>query len=278
MSQQGNQVPKLPPSAAGWVKWHDWNAQAFRPVTTWVCEATKVAAGHRVLDLGSGTGLPSLELARRAGPTGQVIATDVSPEMLAALATNARKANLANIECREMGAEKIEFPDDSFDVVTCAFVLMFRPDPAAVVREMRRVLKPGGRFAVTVWDEPAKNPFFTAAIEPVGRFITLPGPDPKSPGSFGLAVAGKLAGVLRAGGLSDFTVESRPFKVTFESVDQHWQIFSDMAPPLKAAAQTLPEGDLRRLKEAIAEALGPFVEGGRVFLTATPLCAAGRRD
>jgi SAM-dependent methyltransferase len=247
-------------------------------VPTWVCEATQVAAGQRVLDLGSGTGLPSLELAKRVGPSGQVIATDVSPEMLAALAANARKANLANIECREMSAEKIEFPDDSFDVVTCAFVLMFRPDPAAVVREIRRVLKPGGRFAVVVWDEPAKNPFFTAAIEPVGRFIPLPIPDPKAPGTFGLAAAGKLADVLRAGGFSDSTVESLPFKVMFESVGQHWQIFSEMAPPLKAAAESLPEGDLTRLKKAIADGLRPHTEDGRVFLTATPLCAAGRID
>jgi SAM-dependent methyltransferase len=198
--------------------------------------------------------------------------------MLAALASNARKEKLGNIECREMSAEKIEFPDDSFDVVTCVFVLMFRPDPVAVVREIRRALKPGGRFCIVVWDESAKNPYFTAAIEPIGRFITLPVPNPKAPGSFGLAAPGKLAGVLRAGGFSDFTVESRPFKVTFESVGQHWQIFSEMAPPLKAATETLPRGDLERLKEAIADGLRPYTEDGRVLLTATPIYAVGRNN
>jgi SAM-dependent methyltransferase len=217
-------------------------------------------------------------MARRVGPSGNVIATDVSPEMLAALASNARKADLANIDCREMSADKIEFPDNSFDAVTCSFVLMFRPDPAAVVREILRVLKPGGRFALVVWDEPAKNPFFTAAIDPVGRFIPLPIPDPRAPGTFRLAADGELAGVLRAGGFSDFTVESRPFKVMFESALQHWQIFSEMAPPLKAAAETLPAGDLRRLKDAIAEGLAPYTEGAHILLTATPICAAGRRD
>ena len=266
----------MPSSAAGWVKWHDWNAQAFQSVTTWVCEATQVATGHRVLDLGSGTGLPSLQLAKRVGPTGQVNATDISSDMVTALASNARKLKLTNIDCREMSAEKIEFSDHSFDVVTCTFVLMFRPDPTAVVREIRRVLKPGGRFAVVVWDEPAKNPFFTAAIEPVGRFIPLPVPGPNAPGTFGLAAAGKLAGVLRAGGFSDFTVESRPFKVMFESVGQHWQIFSEMAPPLKTAAESLPESALRLLKETIADGLRPYTEDGGVFLTATPICAAGR--
>jgi len=84
--------------------------------------------------------------------------------------------------------------------------------------------------------------------------------------------------VLRAGGFSDFTVESLPFKVMFESVGQHWQIFSEMAPPLKAAAESLPEGDLRRLKDAIADGLRPYTEDGRAFLTATPICAAGRID
>jgi SAM-dependent methyltransferase len=236
-----------------------------------------VAAGHHVLDLGSGTGLPSLEVARRVGPSGKVIATDVSPEMLAALASNARKSGLENMDCREMSADKIEFPDHSFDVVTCTFVLMFRPDPAAVVREIRRVLKTGGRFAIVVWDEPAKNPFFTAAIEPVGRFIPSAPPDPKAPGTFRLAADGEFSAVLRAGGFSNFTVESRPFKVMFESVVQHWQIFSDMAPPVKAAAETLPQEDLRRLRDAIADALGPYSEGGRILLPATPICAAGRK-
>jgi SAM-dependent methyltransferase len=155
---------------------------------------------------------------------------------------------------------------------------MFRPDPVAVVREIRRALKPGGRFCIVVWDESAKNPYFTAAIEPIGRFITLPVPNPKAPGSFGLAAPGKLAGVLRAGGFSDFTVESRPFKVTFESVGQHWQIFSEMAPPLKAATETLPRGDLERLKEAIADGLRPYTEDGRVLLTATPIYAVGRNN
>lgn len=266
------QISTQPSSAQGWVKWHDWNQRAMQPVTGWVCDASAATAGEQVLDLGCGTGLPSLALAARVQPTGQVTAIDVSPEMLEAARENAAKAGLTNVVFREMSADSLDFEDTSFDVVSCACLLMFRPEPVKTVAGARRVLKPGGRLAVVVWDSAVQNPFFTAALEPVARFISLPPTDPKSPGTFRLA-GDELEKVVRAGGFENVRLRTLAFNVAFESVERHWEIFSEMAPPVKAARQTLGAVDLERLKAAIAEGLRPYMEGERVLLPATCVCA-----
>lgn len=272
MTEPRPQISTQSSSAAGWVKWHDWNERAMRPVTNWVCEASLARAGQQVLDLGCGTGLPSLALATRVQSNGHVTATDVSPEMLAAARKNAASAGLSNIVFREMSADSLDFEDAAFDIVSCVCLLMFRPDPVRTIAGARRVLKEGGRLAVVVWDAAEKNPFFTTVLGPVGRFVSLPATDPRAPGSFRLA-GDELEQVVRAGGFEDVRVQTVAFEVAFESVERHWEVFSEMAPPVKAARDALAPTDLERLKAAIRESLRPYMQGERVLLPATCTCA-----
>ena len=92
----------------------------------------------------------TLMAARRVGPTGNVLATDVSASMLKVAAEAARKAGLTNVETRVMNAENLELDTDSFDAVICRNALMLFPNPAKALTEMRRVVKPGGKVAVMV--------------------------------------------------------------------------------------------------------------------------------
>jgi SAM-dependent methyltransferase len=272
MTQTIPQVSTTASGTPGWVKWHGWNERAMQPVTSWICDASAAKAGEHVLDLGCGTGLPSLALAARVQPNGAVTAIDVSPEMLAAARKNAADVGLGNLVFREMSADSLDFDDASFDVVTSAFMLMFRPEPARTIAGARRVLKKGGRLAVVVWDAAETNPFFTTALGPVARFVSPPPTDPKGPGSFCLA-GGELEKVMRAAGFEEIRVQTLPFEIAFESIERHWEIFSEMAPPVKAARETLGSADLARLKLAIAESLRPYTDGGRVMLRATCVCA-----
>lgn len=263
--------------AAGWEKWHAWNARCMQPLCEWFCAATGAAPGQQALDLACGTGLPSLALAERVQPGGSVLATDLSPEMIAAARRVATRAHARGLEHRVASAQDTGVPARSFDLATCAFGLMFCPEPAAAVGELRRALRPGGRFAVAVWDEMPSCPFFTVPFSALAQIAPPPPPAPGSRGMFGLAPASALEEVLRAGGMTDFTIESRTIVYEVRSVAEYMEMLGDMAAPIHAALTTLPADEVARLRALIAEGTRPFAApDGTLRLPACALCASGR--
>ena len=261
-------------AAAGWERWGDWFDRNSGDLAGWLCDAAGLKPGHTALDLACGSGQPSATAAGRVRPGGRVIATDLSPDMVAVTTRKARTLGLDNLEARDMDAQALAFPDATFDGATCRFGLMFCPDPVKAASEIRRVLKPGARFATAVWDVPAKNPFFTSITGALGEFVPLPPPDPAAPGVFRLAPPGELERVLKAGGFSAVAVESRPMTLTYESLDQYWEIQTALAAPLRATLASLSADTIAQLKAKIFETLAPNVEGGAVRLAAVPLCAS----
>jgi SAM-dependent methyltransferase len=262
---------------SGWEKWHDWNAVVFASMTRWFCDASGAAPRKIILDAACGTGLPSLALAERVLPGGKVVAIDSSPVMLAAAMRIARSAGIANIEHRPMDLAALDFADESFDAVTCKEGLMFCADPVGALSELRRVLKPGGRFALSAWDEPEKNAFFMTINQAVSELMPRATPRAGAPGPFRLAPAAEFESVLRQAGFGEFTIQ--PVEVVFEveSTDVHWQIVSDMSAPVEQAKATLSVADVQRLKRAMAEAIEPYRVGHRIRLPNTALCISGRR-
>ena len=261
--------------AEGWATWLDWTERNFRPVTNWFHEAAGWKPGARVLDVAAGSGYPAFAAAACLRPGGTVVAIDISPAMTAAASRRATTAGLDNLEFLEMDAEDLRFENESFDAVTNAYGLMFCPDPQRAVSEAHRVLKPGGRVAFAAWDEPSKSPFLTLIGGVAAGFLSLPPPDPAAPGPFRLAERGTLERMLRAGGFSDVRVEICPATFECESVAEYRQIFTDLV--WKARIDSLPAADSARFTEAIEGAARPFFEGDRLRLTATSLCASGRK-
>jgi ubiquinone/menaquinone biosynthesis C-methylase UbiE len=260
----------------GWEKWHDWNAGMMRPVTAWFVEATRARPGARLLDAACGTGIPSLALAEHVRPNGHVIATDVSADMVAAAVRIASAKGAGGVEHLEMDMSALSFPDASFDAASAAFGLMFVPEPQRAVRELVRVVKPGAPVAVAVWDEAAKNPCLTTLFGPLARFVrTAAEPAPFSP--FRLSAPGALAETLREAGLTRVEIVARAVGFDFASLQQHWEAMSDMASPLRAAAEQLSPSELAELKGAIAGEVKPYVVDGRVSIPGSALCAVGMR-
>ena len=262
---------------SGWEVWHDWNAEVMKPVTEWFCDAIGAAPGQVVLDVACGTGIPALGIAERVGPNGKVVATDVAATMVRAVGRKAKAAGIRNVEQREMGAEALDFPDASFDAVTLKDGLMFCPDPVKALGEIRRVLRPGGRFALTVWDEFSKCPFFSTIFGPVSKALNRPPPDPTKPGPFRFSAPGELERTLRAAGFSDFSIERRDVYFDFASLDEHWRCSVAMAGPVEAANATLSPDELAALKQAIARNLAPFMVGERVRVPNFAQFASGTR-
>jgi SAM-dependent methyltransferase len=131
-----------------------------------VADAAGISQGQRVLDVACGTGVLACAAFDRAGASGEVAGLDPNEDMLAV----ARRKN-ARIEWRDGRAESLPFPDESFDAVVSQFGLMFFDDQRTALREMMRVLKPGGRMAVAVWDSLDHSPGYEALAAPIERLF-----------------------------------------------------------------------------------------------------------
>ena len=230
----------------------------------------------QVLDLACGVGQPALTAAMRVAPGGRVVATDIAPEMVAAAQQAAARAGRENIEFREADLEAIPYPNASFDAVTCRFGLMFCPDPVKGAAEIRRVLKPGGRFALAVWAEPQKNVQFTSFLGPLSQIAPGPAPDPNAPGLFRLAAPGELERILKEAGRTDFSIEAR---------SEHWEYASAgnllgnddrTGRPTEGGDRHTSAETLVRLKQAVIDGVQAHNRDGSVRLPTAPLCASGQ--
>ncbi len=132
-----------------------WRLQLAAAQAAMLASAS-LAAGQRVLDIACGTGLVSFDAARAVGPNGRVLGVDLSGKMVDAAQRRAAERKLPNVSFARMDAEALGVPDRSFDAVLCALGLMYLPDPAQALREMLRVLRPGGRLSLAVWGERSR--------------------------------------------------------------------------------------------------------------------------
>jgi ubiquinone/menaquinone biosynthesis C-methylase UbiE len=127
-----------------------WAAQ-LKPAQDCLLTLAEVTPGERVLDIACGTGLVTFRAADAAGPSGHVVATDISDRMVEAARAEAARRGLEHIDFARMDAEALDLPDGQFDVALCALGLMYVPEPLLALREMRRALAPGGRAVAAVW-------------------------------------------------------------------------------------------------------------------------------
>lgn len=195
------------------------------------------------LDLGGGTGAAGIKLAERIGPRGSVTIVDASAGMLSVAAANAAGRDLANVETRVMDAERLEFPDSSFDLAVCSFAAAYFIDIERAVSEALRVLKPGGRIGFASWSLPDRFPFYSATaiafMQQSGPWhvraaINLPllsrrirnrilmkrGPNGFSPCRF--AGDGKLERILTRGGFTSIRREMRAYPMEYATFDELW--------------------------------------------------------
>jgi len=169
-------------------------------------DLAQVGSGSHVLDVAAGAGGQTLAAARRAGPEGAVLATDISPAILEYAAGEARRAGLANIATREMDGEHIEVQPDSFDAVISRVGLIYFPDQQAALKGMRNALRKGGHVAAIVYSTPDRNRFFSIPVSIIRRRANLPPPLPGQPGPFSLGAPGVLQQAFEQAGFRDIDV------------------------------------------------------------------------
>lgn len=178
-----------------------------------VAAAADVRPGACVLDVACGTGALTLAAAEIVGPSGSVIGLDANPEMLAV----ARRKPVS-VEWLDGTAEALPLPDAGFDAVVSQFGFMFFEDKPKALREMMRVLRPGGRLAVAVCDDVENSPGYGAFARLLDRlFGQAVGDAFRAP--FSLGNADQLQDICRAAGIHDAEVVQRNGKVRFSSID-----------------------------------------------------------
>lgn len=195
-------------AAEAWHRWGPLLGEWLGPATERMLDLSGVKTGSRVLDVAAGAGEQTLSAARRVGPGGHVLATDISPAILEHAAATAREAGFSQVATRELDGEALDqLPAGSFDAVISRVGLIYFPDQQKALAGMKHVLKPGGRIGAIVYSTPEKNSFFSIPVSIIRRRAKLPAPLPGQPGPFSLGADGVLAAVLERAGLRDVVVE-----------------------------------------------------------------------
>jgi ubiquinone/menaquinone biosynthesis C-methylase UbiE len=244
-------------AASGWKKGAAARGRALDPMTGLMLDLTGVTLGSRVLDIGAGTGDQTLMAARRVGPQGMVLATDVSATMLALTLEAAREAGLANVETRVMDAQQLELESGSFDAAVARFSLQFVPDVGRALAEVRRVLTPGGRFAAAVFSTIERNPFRATPLAIASRLTGRPFPAP-GPGQWALNDPATLRQVFQHAGFRDVEVRPVPFTYRFESLADALRNVEESQPPFVRLMDQLGEEHRATARSQIRQALQPF--------------------
>lgn len=263
--------------AEAWGDYAEYVDTRGAAITAKMLELAVPQRGERVLELACGAGGTGLAAASLVGPGGAVVLSDVAAEMTSIAAARAKALGLDNMSTRELALEGIEQPEESYDVVLCREGLMFALDPARAMREIRRVLRPGGRVALAVWGPRARNPWLGVVFDAASAQLRTPIPPPGIPGPFSLDDADKLARLLSDAQLADVVVTEVPAPMRDASFDEWWTRTSALAGPLAMRLATLPDAAVRELRERAREAVRPYQTSTGLEFPGVSLLAAGRR-
>jgi ubiquinone/menaquinone biosynthesis C-methylase UbiE len=243
-------------AAPFWEKHREIIRQMFAPVTAALSQDGLIACGCTVLDIATGPGEPALTIASSVGLTGRVFGIDPVPEMVEAARREARHLGLRNAQFDVAPADHLPFAAETFDVAVSRFGVMFFPSPLTAVREMLRVLKPGGKLALAAWYLAEENPFFYTLSRVIEQYVDSPPPEPDAPDTFRFASPRKLRDVLDMAGA--LVPSERILQFTIEvpiSGEDFWTLRCEMSETLRKKVATLSR---EQLAEARRQALEPF--------------------
>ena len=246
-------------AADAWNRWGSTLESWLGPATEAMLDAAGVRPGARVLDVAAGAGGQTLVAARRVGPDGHVVATDISPVILEYAAAAARDAGLANVETRELDGESLAGVEDaSFDAVISRVGLIYFPDQQGALAEMRRVLRPGGRVAAIVYSTPEKNRFFSVPVGIIRQRAELGPPLHGQPGPFSLGAEGILAAAYEQAGFGNVQVQAISAPLRMTSAAECLRFERESFGALHQMLAGLDEADRELAWQEVGEALGEF--------------------
>jgi SAM-dependent methyltransferase len=248
-------------AAQAWNSWSPFLRRWLGPATEIMLDMARVGPGQRVLDVAAGAGDQTLQAAARVGPAGYVLATDISPNILAFAAENARRAGYAQVETRALDGEGLDVPAGTFDAVVTRLGLIYFPDQQKALAGIERALQPGGRVAAIVYSTADRNAFFSLPVSIIRRRASLPPPQPGQPGPFSLGGPGVLEGAFRQAGFEDVVAATVPaplrMKSAAECVRFEKESFGALHQMLAALDETAREAAWEEIEQELRQFESP---------------------
>jgi SAM-dependent methyltransferase len=263
--------------AGGWREHAQFIDERSRPLTERMLAAVAPKPGERALELACGPGSVGLAAAPLVAPDGEVVVSDIAGEMVAIAADRAAASGLENVRARQLDLEAIDEPDESFDVAFCREGLMLVPEPARAAGEIARVLRPGGRAAISVWGPRERNPWLGVVFDAVSDELGAPVPPPGLPQPFSLDDAEEFRSAVAAGGFSAVSIEQVEVPLRADSMDAWWTRTLALAGPLSSMVAGLPADRRDSLRARLEKGAQPYASQGRVDFPGVVLLATVRR-
>jgi SAM-dependent methyltransferase len=264
-------------AADAWHRWAPTLEAWLGPATELMLDLAAVTEGSRVLDVAAGAGGQTLAAARRVGPGGQVLATDISPTILTYAKTEAERAGLDNVAVQEVDGEALDVEDGGYDAVISRVGLIYFPDRGSALAGILGALRPGGRFATITYSTPEANGFFSIPMGVIRRRAQLPPPAPGQPGPFSLGAPGVLESALQGAGFADVRLQRVAAPLRLSSVDECLRFEQESFGALHQMLAGLDAGAQDAAWAEIAERLAGFDGPDGFVAPCELLVAAGRR-
>jgi SAM-dependent methyltransferase len=260
--------------------WYRWSPAIHR----WLGEATEemlnlagVSVGQKILDIAAGAGEQTISAARRVGPSGSVLATDISPNILEFAQEMARRENLNNIKTQVMDGEHLTLPEASFDVAFSRVGLIYFPDQQKALKDTWNVLKPGGRIGAIVYSTADRNDFFSIPISIIRRRANLPAPLPGQPGPFSLGAPGIIDDAFQKAGFKNVHVIRVNAPVLMSSAAECVQFEKESFGALHQMMSALSPKEKDSVWEEIETALKKFEINGSFVGPCEMVVAVGEK-
>jgi ubiquinone/menaquinone biosynthesis C-methylase UbiE len=268
--------------AAGWQAWWETFERGAQRVSDKIVELAEIKPGDKVLDIATGIGEPAVTAARRIRGNGKVVATDISPQMLAIARTRAKALGLDSImEFKECDAETLDLElaaVTSFDAILSRWGLMFLPNlSGALTRIRQHLLTPNGRLSAAVWSDPSKVPLLDLAFATVRKQLNAPSPPPGTPGPFALAGVEALKRSFGQAGFRDVRTETLQITFGFDSPESFTKFHQQIAAPIQAMLANQTDERKTQVWNSVTEAVWSYADShGRVNLDNEVICIVGK--
>ena len=260
----------------GWKKWDSMTMDSLAPVGREIVRRLDLKNTDNVLDIAGGTGEPGLTIASIL-TDGRVVITDLSDRMLEFAREKAGLRGITNIDIIACDVCELPFEDNRFDAVSCRFGFMFFPDMLQACREIYRTLKPGGKFATSVWNVPEKNFWVTAIMKTINNNLEIPPPKPGAPGMFRCASQDLLPGLLIQAGFKNPQVSEVEGKLRAGTTETYWEMMTEVGAPIVAALSKADDATREKIKKEVFGLLREKYADGVIEISSSALVISAQK-